>query len=141
MRLAGCLPVGGSQLKDNGKGPQNGPPAARHQTNPLGVQGLQHRALELGQELSAMPAIAVAGVLRAVVGAGRETLVAGLAAEREAVLATMGTKDQQEGMRAFLEKRRPVQRPNPCRQGPLATSCVDRRGCRWDPGRSCFSSP
>ena len=69
---------------------------------------LQHRALELGQELSAMPAIAVAGVLRAVVGAGRETLVAGLAAEREAVLATMGTKDQQEGMRAFLEKRRPV---------------------------------
>jgi enoyl-CoA hydratase/carnithine racemase len=30
-----------------------------------------------------------------------------LAAERRAVLATMGTKDQVEGMMAFLEKRKP----------------------------------
>jgi len=29
-------------------------------------------------------------------------------AERKAVLSTMGTKDQQAGMRAFLEKRKPV---------------------------------
>jgi len=32
---------------------------------------------------------------------------AALAEERRAVMRTMGTKDQQEGMRAFLEKRRP----------------------------------
>jgi len=30
-----------------------------------------------------------------------------LAEERRAVMRTIGTKDQQEGMRAFLEKRKP----------------------------------
>jgi enoyl-CoA hydratase/carnithine racemase len=69
---------------------------------------LQQRAQDLAHELSAMPAIAVAGVLRCVVDAGKEALADGLVAERKAVLATMGTKDQQEGMRAFLEKRKPV---------------------------------
>jgi enoyl-CoA hydratase len=69
---------------------------------------LQQRAQDLAHELAAMPAIAVAGVLRCVVGAGRDALSEGLLAERKAVLATMGTKDQQEGMRAFLEKRKPV---------------------------------
>ena len=43
-----------------------------------------------------------------VVQAGERSLAEGLAEERRAVLRTMGTKDQQEGMRAFLEKRRPV---------------------------------
>ncbi|MBW2390743.1 MAG: enoyl-CoA hydratase/isomerase family protein [Deltaproteobacteria bacterium] len=69
---------------------------------------LQQRAQDLAQELAAMPAIAVAGVLRCVVDAGRDALAEGLVAERKAVLATMGTKDQQEGMRAFIEKRKPV---------------------------------
>lgn len=69
---------------------------------------LKARAQELGEELAAMPPLAVAGVLKAVVGAGERPLAEGLAAEREAVMATFGTKDQQEGMRAFLEKRRPV---------------------------------
>jgi enoyl-CoA hydratase/carnithine racemase len=69
---------------------------------------LQQRAQDLAQELAAMPTIAVAGVLRCVVDAGRDALAEGLVAERKAVLATMGTKDQQEGMRAFLEKRKPV---------------------------------
>ena len=69
---------------------------------------LERAAQNLAQELAAMPAIAVAGVLRVVVGADREAVKQGIAAEREAVTATMGTKDQMEGMRAFLEKRRPV---------------------------------
>jgi enoyl-CoA hydratase len=68
---------------------------------------LKQRGHALAHELAAMPPIAVAGVLRAVVGAGEKSLDEGLAAERDAVLRTMGTKDQQEGMRAFLEKRRP----------------------------------
>ena len=55
-----------------------------------------------------MPPLAVAGVLQAIVGAGGRSLEEGLAAERRAVLATMGSKDQMEGMRAFLEKRKPV---------------------------------
>jgi enoyl-CoA hydratase len=55
-----------------------------------------------------MPARAVAEVLRAVVGAGAQAVADGIAAERKAVHATMGTKDQTEGMQAFLQKRKPV---------------------------------
>lgn len=65
------------------------------------------RAEALAQELADMPATAVAGVLRAVVGAGEKSLEDGLAAERQAVNETMGTADQIEGMMAFLEKRKP----------------------------------
>ena len=69
---------------------------------------LEERAHALAVELAAMPPVAVAGVLRCVVGAGERSLQDALAEERRAVMSTMGTKDQQEGMRAFLEKRRPV---------------------------------
>ncbi len=65
------------------------------------------RALALAKELAAMPALAVAGVLRCVVSAGERSLAEALAEERRAVMATMGTADQKEGMMAFLEKRRP----------------------------------
>ena len=43
----------------------------------------------------------------AFVGAGDKPLSEGIAAERGAVLATMGTPDQREGIQAFLEKRKP----------------------------------
>ena len=69
---------------------------------------LQQRAQDLAAELAAMPALAVAEILRAVVGAGTQAVADGVVAERKGVIATMGTKDQQEGMRAFLEKRKPV---------------------------------
>ena len=72
------------------------------------ADALQARGEALAEELAAMPAVAVAGVMKAVVGAGHAPLEAALAAEREAVHATAGTPDQQEGMMAFLEKRRPV---------------------------------
>jgi enoyl-CoA hydratase len=68
---------------------------------------LQQRAQDLAHELASMPSLAVAGVLKCVVGAGEKSLEEALAEERRAVMATMGTPDQQEGMRAFLEKRRP----------------------------------
>ncbi len=68
---------------------------------------LQRRALDLAKELAAGPSIAIAGVLRSVVGAGEKPLEEALAEERRAVLRTMGTKDQAEGMQAFLEKRKP----------------------------------
>ena len=42
------------------------------------------------------------------VGAGDAPLEQALAEERAAVLRCAGTKDQAEGMRAFMEKRRPV---------------------------------
>jgi enoyl-CoA hydratase len=69
---------------------------------------LKAAAHELAQELAAMPPVAVAGVLRCVVGAGSAPLAEALAAERAAVKRCATTKDQVEGMRAFLEKRRPV---------------------------------
>jgi len=72
------------------------------------VDELQARGEALAGELAAMPAVAVAGVLKAVVGAGNAPLEDALAAERKAVHATAGTPDQQEGMMAFLQKRRPV---------------------------------
>jgi enoyl-CoA hydratase len=68
---------------------------------------LKSRAHALAQELARMPPVAVAGVLRCVVDAAEKPLEEALAEERRAVMRTMGTKDQQEGMRAFLEKRRP----------------------------------
>ncbi|MCH8051671.1 MAG: enoyl-CoA hydratase/isomerase family protein [Chloroflexi bacterium] len=68
---------------------------------------LQQRAHDLAQRLAEGPAIAVAGVLRSVVGAEDKTLEEALAEERRAVMKTMGTKDQREGMKAFLEKRKP----------------------------------
>jgi enoyl-CoA hydratase len=87
----------------------SGPEALRiglvHEVWPL--DELFQRAQDLAQELAAMPAIAVAGMLRCIVGAAEKPLAEAIAEERRAVLATMGTADQREGMMAFLEKRKP----------------------------------
>jgi len=69
---------------------------------------LKHVANALAQELAAMPPQAVAGVLSCVVGAGAAPLEDALAVERQAVRDCSGTRDQTEGMMAFLEKRRPI---------------------------------
>lgn len=68
---------------------------------------LFQRAQDLASELAEMPAIAVAGMLRCVVAAGERSLAEAIAEERRAVLATMGTPDQREGIQAFLQKRKP----------------------------------
>ena len=51
--------------------------------------------------------VAVAGVLRAVVGAEHLPLEDALRVERDAVRRCSSSADQIEGMTAFLEKRRP----------------------------------
>jgi enoyl-CoA hydratase/carnithine racemase len=88
----------------------SGPEALRiglvHEVHPL--DELKAAAHALALELAAMPPVAVAGVLRCVVGAGNAPLEEALAAERAAVMRCSGTRDQLEGMRAFREKRRPV---------------------------------
>ena len=76
-----------------------------HEVHP--VEELKARACELADELAAQPPIAVAGVLRAVVGAEHLPLEAALGIERDAVRRCSSSADQIEGMRAFLEKRRP----------------------------------
>ncbi len=87
----------------------SGPEALRiglvHEVWPL--DELFRRARDLAQELAAKPALAVAGVLRCVVGAGEKSLAEAIAEERRAVLSTLGTPDQREGIQAFLEKRKP----------------------------------
>ena len=76
-----------------------------HALHPVGE--LKARALELAEELAAQPPIAVAGVLRAVVGAEHLPLEDALRIERDAVRRCNASADQAEGMRAFLEKRTP----------------------------------
>jgi enoyl-CoA hydratase/carnithine racemase len=87
----------------------SGPEALRiglvHEVWPLSE--LFQRAADLAAELAEKPAAAVAAMLRCVIEAGEKPLAEGIAAERRAVVATMGTPDQQEGMMAFLEKRKP----------------------------------
>jgi enoyl-CoA hydratase len=72
---------------------------------PLGE--LFSRARALARELAEMPALAVREMLRCIVGADGKLLAESIAEERRAVLATMGSGEQREGMQAFLEKRRP----------------------------------
>lgn len=76
-----------------------------HELHPVGE--LKMKAIELAEELAAQPPIAVAGVLRAVVGAEHLPLEDALRVEREAVRRCSASADQLEGMQAFLEKRRP----------------------------------
>lgn len=87
-----------------------GPEAHRiglvHEVWPLAE--LKGRAIELAQELAAQPALAVSGVLDVVVGSEDKTLEELLQAERAAVKRTLASPDLQEGMQAFLEKRKPI---------------------------------
>jgi enoyl-CoA hydratase len=88
----------------------SGPEALRiglvHEVWPL--RELKDRAVALARELAAQPALAVRGMLGALVGSHDKTLEELLQAERKAVHETLGSTDSQEGMMAFLQKRRPV---------------------------------
>jgi enoyl-CoA hydratase/carnithine racemase len=65
------------------------------------------RALELAREIAAMPPIAVAQI-KEIVNAGLNApLDTALMLERKAFQLQFATRDQKEGMRAFLEKRKP----------------------------------
>lgn len=77
-----------------------------HELHP--VAELKAKAVELAEELAAQPPIAVAGVLRAVIGAEHLPLEEALRIERDAVRRCSTSADQIEGMTAFLEKRRPL---------------------------------
>jgi len=69
---------------------------------------LKNRAVTLAAELAAKPRLAVRSLLEALHDSEHKSLEALLAAERAGIHATMGTPDAQEGLSAFLEKRKPV---------------------------------
>ncbi|MCP4961461.1 MAG: enoyl-CoA hydratase/isomerase family protein [Actinomycetia bacterium] len=69
---------------------------------------LKDQAVQLAAELAAQPRLAVDAMLDSLHDAHDKTLAELLAAERRGVHATLGSPDSAEGMRAFLEKRKPV---------------------------------
>ncbi len=77
-----------------------------HEVWPLAE--LKDRAIALAVELAAQPRLAVKAMLDSLHDSEDKTLDELLAAERAGVHATLGTPDAAEGIRAFLEKRRPV---------------------------------
>ena len=68
---------------------------------------LKQRAMDLAAELAALPAGAMAAMLRCLVNSDDRTLAESLQDERAAFHATLGSPDMMEGMTAFLEKRQP----------------------------------
>jgi enoyl-CoA hydratase len=65
------------------------------------------RALEIAREIAAMPPIAVMQI-KEIVNAGLNApLDTALMLERKALQLLFATRDQKEGMRAFMEKRKP----------------------------------
>jgi enoyl-CoA hydratase/carnithine racemase len=72
------------------------------------VEELKDQAIKLAHDLAEQPAQAVRGVLEVAVGCEDKTLEELLQTERAAVHKTFDSPDLQEGMMAFLEKRKPV---------------------------------
>jgi enoyl-CoA hydratase/carnithine racemase len=64
-------------------------------------------ALELAHRIASRPPIAARLAKQAVLAADETALAAGLEQERRLYELAMATEDRVEGMRAFLEKRRP----------------------------------
>ena len=69
---------------------------------------LKQKAIDLADELAAMPRLAASSMLRCLVTSDEQSLELSLRAERAAFHATLGSPDQVEGMTAFMEKRQPV---------------------------------
>lgn len=65
-------------------------------------------ALDMAQKLCKKPAKALRFAKQAINTGIRNTLEVGCAAEREQFVKAFSTNDQKEGMRAFMEKRKPV---------------------------------
>jgi enoyl-CoA hydratase len=65
------------------------------------------RALEMAQKIAQMPPLAVMAVKDVLLGGLDASLDTGLMLERKAFDLLFDTDDQKEGMRAFIEKRRP----------------------------------
>ena len=65
------------------------------------------RALDLARKIASMPPLAIMQIKEAVLAGEDSSLEAGLMLERKAFQLLFATNDQKEGMRAFLDKRKP----------------------------------
>lgn len=65
------------------------------------------RALAMARVIAALPPLAIMQIKEAVLAGEDSSLQAGLVLERKAFQLLFATADQKEGMRAFLEKRKP----------------------------------
>ena len=74
----------------------------------LPLADIKARAQTLGEELAAQPRLAVKSMLEVLVGHETKTLEQSMADEMAALAANPRTADSMEGMRAFMEKRKPV---------------------------------
>lgn len=64
-------------------------------------------AMRLAQQMAAMPPLALKAAKEAVLAVDETTLAAGLEFERKLFYTLFATEDQKEGMKAFVEKRKP----------------------------------
>lgn len=74
------------------------------------VEEYLNKTLDLAQEIAQRAPLAVQAAKKAVNQTYQGSLSEGLLAERELFYALFDSKDQQEGMTAFLEKRKPIWR-------------------------------
>lgn len=67
-----------------------------------------NRALEMAETIANLPPLAIRQTKEVVLAGADSSLDAGLTLERKAFDILFDTEDQKEGMRAFIEKRKPV---------------------------------
>ena len=77
-----------------------------HEIWPL--EELKPAAISLAHELAQQPSQAVKSMMKVLVNSSDRELEELLKEERQAIKDNNGTKDSQEGMMAFLEKRKPL---------------------------------
>jgi enoyl-CoA hydratase len=65
------------------------------------------RAIDVAREIAAMPPISIMQIKEIVNAGVNAPLETALMLERKAFQLQFATRDQKEGMRAFLEKRKP----------------------------------
>lgn len=73
----------------------------------VALDQLRARAQELAEELASRPAMALRAAKAALRAAGSTSLQEGLLIEQQLFSHLFATRDQSEGMKAFLEKRKP----------------------------------
>ena len=68
---------------------------------------VEKRAIEIAARISALPPLAIMQIKEVVLAGQDASLATGLMLERKALQLLFASKDKQEGMRAFIEKRQP----------------------------------